>query len=83
MVFLLHHRTKEKSKHPFFEYKEEQIKVHQWRTEEQSIAVGAQTVFDDNPSLTARWVSGKHPIRLVFDPNQRLKNILKYLMIKQ
>ena len=42
----------------FLSTKEEQIKVHQWRTEEQSIAVGAQTVFDDNPSLTARWVVG-------------------------
>ena len=61
----------------FLSTKEEQIKVHQWRTEEQSIAVGAQTVFDDNPSLTARWVSGKHPIRLVFDPNQRLKKHFK------
>ena len=34
----------------FLSTKEEQIKVHQWRTEEQSIAVGAQTVLDDNPS---------------------------------
>ena len=46
--------------------------MHQWRTEEQSIAVGAQTVVDDNPQLTARWVKRKQPIRLVLDPNGRL-----------
>lgn len=56
----------------FLSTKEEQILVHQWRTQEQSIAVGAQTVVDDNPQLTARWVKGKQPIRLVFDPNGRL-----------
>ena len=56
----------------FLSTKEEQILVHQWRTEEQSIAVGAQTVVDDNPQLTARWVKGKQPIRLVLDPNGRL-----------
>ena len=56
----------------FLSTKEEQILVHQWRTEEQSIAVGAQTVVDDNPQLTARWVNGKQPIRLVLDPNGRL-----------
>ena len=57
----------------FFTTKEEQIVVHQWRTEEQAIAVGAQTVVDDNPQLTARWVKGNQPTRLVFDPNSRLE----------
>ena len=56
----------------FLSTKEEQILVHQWRTEEQSIAVGAQTVVDDNPKLTARWVNGNQPIRLVLDPDGRL-----------
>ena len=56
----------------FLSTKEEQILVHQWRTEEQSIAVGAQTVVDDNPQLTTRWVKGKQPIRLVLDPKGRL-----------
>ena len=57
----------------FLTTKEEQIVVHQWRTEEQAIAVGAQTVVDDNPQLTARWVKGNQPTRLVFDPNSRLE----------
>ena len=58
----------------FLSTKEEQILVHQWRTEEQSIAVGAQTVVDDNPRLTARWVKGNQPIRLALDPHGRLED---------
>ena len=55
----------------------EQILVHQWRKEEQAILVGAQTVVDDNPSLTTRWVEGTHPIRLVLDPNGRVNSNAK------
>ena len=41
--------------------------VHKWRSEEQAILVGTQTIIDDNPSLTVRdWV-GINPIRLVID----------------
>ena len=41
--------------------------VHKWRSEEQAILVGTQTIIDDNPSLTVRdWV-GKNPIRVVID----------------
>lgn len=46
--------------------------VHKWRTEEQAILVGTQTVIDDNPSLTARDWMGKNPIRIVIDRNNRL-----------
>ncbi len=46
--------------------------VHKWRTEEQAILVGTNTVIADNPQLTARdWV-GKNPIRIVLDLNNRL-----------
>jgi diaminohydroxyphosphoribosylaminopyrimidine deaminase/5-amino-6-(5-phosphoribosylamino)uracil reductase len=41
--------------------------VHQWRSEEQAILVGANTVAHDNPSLTTRDVKGKNPIRIVID----------------
>ena len=46
--------------------------VHQWRAEEQAILVGANTVIQDNPSLTIREVEGANPIRIVID----LKNSL-------
>lgn len=46
--------------------------VHQWRSEEDAILVGVQTVNVDNPSLTTRdWV-GQHPKRFVVDPNSRI-----------
>ena len=41
--------------------------VHQWRSEEQAILVGANTVTQDNPSLTTRDIKGKNPIRIVID----------------
>ena len=41
--------------------------VHKWRSEEQAILVGTQTIIDDNPSLTVRdWV-GINPIRVIID----------------
>ncbi len=47
--------------------------VHKWRTEEQAILVGTQTAIDDNPKLNARDWSGKNPIRLVIDQNNRIE----------
>jgi diaminohydroxyphosphoribosylaminopyrimidine deaminase / 5-amino-6-(5-phosphoribosylamino)uracil reductase len=48
--------------------------VHKWRTEEQAILVGTQTVIDDNPKLNARDWYGNNPIRLVLDRNNRIQN---------
>ncbi|WP_432713976.1 bifunctional diaminohydroxyphosphoribosylaminopyrimidine deaminase/5-amino-6-(5-phosphoribosylamino)uracil reductase RibD [Pedobacter sp.] len=41
--------------------------VHKWRTEEDAILVGKQTVITDDPQLTTRDWEGKNPIRLVID----------------
>ncbi|MFM9026851.1 MAG: bifunctional diaminohydroxyphosphoribosylaminopyrimidine deaminase/5-amino-6-(5-phosphoribosylamino)uracil reductase RibD [Bacteroidota bacterium] len=41
--------------------------VHKWRTEETGIMVGSNTARIDNPQLTARYWSGKNPIRMVVD----------------
>lgn len=41
--------------------------VHKWRTEEQAILVGTQTVLDDNPRLNVRDWSGNNPTRVVLD----------------
>lgn len=46
--------------------------VHKWRTEEQAILVGTQTVIDDNPKLNARDWYGDNPVRIVLDQNNRI-----------
>lgn len=46
--------------------------VHKWRSEEQAILVGCQTVIDDNPKLTIRDWTGINPIRIVLDQNNQI-----------
>jgi len=46
--------------------------VHKWRTEEQAILVGTQTVIDDNPKLNARDWSGNNPVRVVIDRENKI-----------
>lgn len=45
--------------------KESKELVHQWRSSEQAILIGYNTLINDNPLLTTRLVEGKNPIRLV------------------
>jgi diaminohydroxyphosphoribosylaminopyrimidine deaminase / 5-amino-6-(5-phosphoribosylamino)uracil reductase len=51
--------------------------VHKWRTEEQAILVGTNTVLADNPQLTARDWMGKNPIRIVLDWHNKLPKTLR------
>ncbi|KPM48830.1 bifunctional diaminohydroxyphosphoribosylaminopyrimidine deaminase/5-amino-6-(5-phosphoribosylamino)uracil reductase RibD [Jiulongibacter sediminis] len=44
-----------------------QMHSHKWRTEEDAIMVGSNTVFKDNPSLTARKWTGKNPVRVIIE----------------
>lgn len=46
--------------------------VHKWRTEEQAILAGTQTVIDDNPKLNARDWQGNNPVRIILDQNNRI-----------
>ncbi len=46
--------------------------VHQWRSQEQAILVGTNTVLEDNPSLTTRDWKGSSPIRLVIDKKLKI-----------
>lgn len=46
--------------------------VHKWRSEEQALLVGTQTVLDDNPKLNVRDWSGNQPIRIVIDRTNRI-----------
>ncbi len=50
--------------------------VHKWRSEEQAILVGTQTVLDDNPSLSVRDWDGNQPIKIVLDRQNRLEENL-------
>jgi diaminohydroxyphosphoribosylaminopyrimidine deaminase/5-amino-6-(5-phosphoribosylamino)uracil reductase len=45
--------------------KESKELVHQWRSQEQAILIGYNTLINDNPLLTTRLANGKNPIRLV------------------
>jgi diaminohydroxyphosphoribosylaminopyrimidine deaminase/5-amino-6-(5-phosphoribosylamino)uracil reductase len=51
--------------------------VHLWRSHEQAILVGKNTVVNDNPALTVRLVDGNNPIRVVIDSNASLSGSLK------
>lgn len=46
--------------------------VHKWRSEEQAILVGTNTVIADNPKLDTRDWAGKNPIRIVLDQKNRI-----------
>ncbi len=47
-------------------------KVHQWRSEEQAILVGTNTVLEDNPKLTTRSWKGTSPLRIIIDKNLKI-----------
>ena len=47
-------------------------KVHQWRSQEASILVGAETVITDNPILNTREWPGNNPLRIILDPSNRI-----------
>ena len=57
--------------------------VHKWRTEEQAILVGTQTVLDDNPSLNVRDWKGNHPVKIIVDRQNRLPENLNVFNSKE
>jgi len=48
--------------------------VHKWRSEEQAILVGTNTVLEDNPKLNTRNWHGKNPTRIVIDRTLKLNS---------
>lgn len=46
--------------------------VHLWRSQEQAIMAGTNTVLADDPQLTTRLVNGKNPLRVIIDRQSRL-----------
>jgi len=46
---------------------ESRVLVHKWRSEEQAILIGTNTVLMDNPQLNVRHWQGQSPMRVVLD----------------
>ncbi len=46
--------------------------VHLWRSQEDSILVGKNTILYDDPTLTVRKTGGRNPTRVVMDRNRSL-----------
>ena len=65
-------KTKSEQKPVWITNKKSRQLVHQWRAEEHAILVGANTVLQDNPSLTVREVKGENPVRVILDNNNSL-----------
>lgn len=57
--------------------------VHQWRSEEQAIWVGANTAVIDNPQLNVRLTPGSNPIRVVYDKHHALSEDLHLFQSSQ
>jgi diaminohydroxyphosphoribosylaminopyrimidine deaminase / 5-amino-6-(5-phosphoribosylamino)uracil reductase len=54
----------------------ERVLVHKWRSEEESILVGAGTVRTDRPALNVRNWTGRDPLRLVLSGSGKLPNYM-------
>lgn len=50
-----------------------QMLVHKWRSVEQAIMVGTNTIIYDNPRLNTRLWPGPSPLRVIVDRNGRIK----------
>lgn len=48
--------------------------THRWRSEEQALLVGCNTILNDNPALNVRLWEGNHPVVIILDPNQKIKH---------
>lgn len=56
--------------------------VHKWRSEEQAIMIGTNTVKLDDPMLSTREWSGKNPVRIILDRHLSLNEELKIFKSK-
>lgn len=66
-------KTHRKEKKPvWITNKKSRQLVHKWRSKEQAILVGTNTVLQDNPSLNTRDWKGNSPIRVVIDKDLKI-----------
>lgn len=54
--------------------------VHKLRTQHQAILIGVNTANADNPKLNARFWSGNTPLRMVIDPQNRMRRDINLFM---
>ncbi|WP_339333877.1 MULTISPECIES: bifunctional diaminohydroxyphosphoribosylaminopyrimidine deaminase/5-amino-6-(5-phosphoribosylamino)uracil reductase RibD [unclassified Croceitalea] len=66
---------REKEPQPFWitNEKSKQL-VHRWRSQEQAILVGTNTILKDNPKLNVRHWKGKNPIRIFIDKSLKTRS---------
>jgi diaminohydroxyphosphoribosylaminopyrimidine deaminase/5-amino-6-(5-phosphoribosylamino)uracil reductase len=50
----------------------ERVLVHKWRSEEDTILVGGETVRNDNPGLDVRHWHGKNPVKVIVSGSGRI-----------
>lgn len=53
--------------------------VHEWRSAEQAILVGVNTIINDDPQLNVRKIVAPSPLRFVIDPHGRIPQHAKVL----
>ena len=72
--FIAPHKTKRASTaEPYWISSEaSKTRVHLWRSKEQGILIGVNTLLEDNPSLDVRRVSGMNPTPIVIDPHLQI-----------
>ena len=68
----IHNKNITKSKNKWISTKKSRQLVHKWRSMENAILVGYNTVINDNPRLNVRHWEGNNPVRIVIDPNDEL-----------
>jgi len=54
----------------------EQVLVHRWRSEEDAILAGAETIRADMPGLDVRYWKGENPLRIILSRSGNLNNYL-------
>jgi 2,5-diamino-6-(ribosylamino)-4(3H)-pyrimidinone 5'-phosphate reductase len=64
----------QKNKKIVLSSKSDKIRVHKLRSKSDAILVGKNTIEEDDPLLTVRYVKGKNPTRIIIDSRGTIKN---------
>ena len=64
----------QKNKKIVLSSKSDKIRVHKLRSKFDAILVGKNTIEQDDPLLTVRYVKGKNPTRIILDSHGTIRN---------